>query len=140
MQPINILLVEDDKLDVIDIKRSLDKLNIFYKLTNAKNGEEAITLLNEQISSDSGTLPDVMLIDINMPKVNGFEVLEYMREHERLKQIKRFILTTSGDRTDKSAAEKLGISGYIIKPLKLNSPTAMDAFNLMIDLLNFKKN
>lgn len=140
MQPINILLVEDDKLDVIDIKRSLDKLNIFYKLTNAKNGEEAITLLNEQISSDSGTLPDVMLIDINMPKVNGFEVLEYMRGHERLKQIKRFILTTSGDRTDKSAAEKLGISGYIIKPLKLNSPTAMDAFNLMIDLLNFKKN
>lgn len=140
MQPINILLVEDDKLDVIDIKRSLDKLNIFYKLTNAKNGEEAISLLDEQISSSNGTLPDVMLIDINMPKVNGFEVLEYMREHEELKQIKRFILTTSGDRTDKSAAEKLGISGYIIKPLKLNSPTAMDAFNLMIDLLNFKKN
>jgi CheY-like chemotaxis protein len=81
-----------------------------------------------------------MLIDINMPKVNGFEVLEYMRQREELKQIKRFILTTSGDRTDKSAAEKLGVSGYIIKPLKLNSPTAMDAFNLMIDLLNFKKN
>ncbi|PWV49632.1 response regulator [Chitinophaga sp. S165] len=140
MQPINILLVEDDKLDVIDIKRSLDKLNIFYKLTNAKNGEEAISLLDEQISSSNGTLPDVMLIDINMPKVNGFEVLEYMRGHEELKQIKRFILTTSGDRTDKSAAEKLGVSGYIIKPLKLNSPTAMDAFNLMIDLLNFKKN
>lgn len=140
MQPINILLVEDDKLDVIDIKRSLDKLNIFYKLTNAKNGEEAITLLDEQMSSGNGPLPDVMLIDINMPKVNGFEVLEYMRQHEELKQVKRFILTTSGDRADKTTAEKLGISGYIIKPLKLNSPTAMDAFNLMIDLLNFKKN
>jgi CheY-like chemotaxis protein len=140
MHPINILLVEDDKLDVIDIKRSLDKLNIFYKLTNAKNGEEAITLLNEQISSGNGPLPDVMLIDINMPKVNGFEVLEYMRDREEFRQIKRFILTTSGDSTDKTTAEKLGISGYIIKPLKLNSPTAMDAFNLMIDLLNFKKN
>ncbi|PSL30642.1 response regulator [Chitinophaga ginsengisoli] len=140
MHPINILLVEDDKLDVIDIKRSLDKLNIFYKLTNAKNGEEAITLLSEQISTGNGPLPDVMLIDINMPKVNGFEVLEYMRDREEFRQIKRFILTTSGDRTDKTTAEKLGISGYIIKPLKLNSPTAMDAFNLMIDLLNFKKN
>jgi len=140
MQPINILLVEDDKLDVIDIKRSLDKLNIFYKLTNAKNGEEAITLLNEQINPDNGPLPDVMLIDINMPKVNGFEVLEYMCDREEFRKIKRFILTTSGDRTDKATAEKLGISGYIIKPLKLNSPTAMDAFNLMIDLLNFKKN
>ncbi|SDG03609.1 response regulator [Chitinophaga filiformis] len=140
MQPINILLVEDDKLDVIDIKRSLDKLNIFYKLTNAKNGEEAITLLNDQINPDNGPLPDVMLIDINMPKVNGFEVLEYMCDREEFRKIKRFILTTSGDRTDKATAEKLGISGYIIKPLKLNSPTAMDAFNLMIDLLNFKKN
>lgn len=140
MQPINILLVEDDKLDVIDIKRSLDKLNIFYKLTNARNGEEAITLLDEQLSADAASLPDVMLIDINMPKVNGFEVLEYMSGHEALKSIKRFILTTSGDRTDKATAEKLGISGYIIKPLKLNSPSAMDAFNLMIDLLNFKKN
>ena len=140
MQPINILLVEDDKLDVIDIKRSLDKLNIFYKLTNAKNGEEAITLLNEQIIPGNGPLPDVMLIDINMPKVNGFEVLEYMCDREEFRKIKRFILTTSGDRTDKATAEKLGISGYIIKPLKLNSPTAMDAFNLMIDLLNFKKN
>lgn len=140
MQPINILLVEDDKLDVIDIKRSLDKLNIFYKLTNAKNGEEAILMLDEQISTGSEALPDVMLIDINMPKVNGFEVLEYMRGKDELKQIKRFILTTSGDRTDRATAEQLGISGYIIKPLKLNSPTAMDAFNLMIDLLNFKKN
>jgi len=140
MQPINILLVEDDKLDVIDIKRSLDKLNIFYKLTNAKNGEEAITLLNEQINPDHGPLPDVMLIDINMPKVNGFEVLEYMCDREEFRKIKRFILTTSGDRTDKATADKLGVSGYIIKPLKLNSPTAMDAFNLMIDLLNFKKN
>ncbi|MCF6402587.1 response regulator [Chitinophaga filiformis] len=140
MQPINILLVEDDTLDVIDIKRSLDKLNIFYKLTNAKNGEEAIMLLDEQISSGSGPLPDVMLIDINMPKVNGFEVLEYMRGRQEFKQIKRFILTTSGDRDDKTMAERLGVSGYIIKPLKLNSPSAMDAFNLMIDLLNFKKN
>ncbi|UPK71751.1 response regulator [Chitinophaga filiformis] len=140
MQPINILLVEDDTLDVIDIKRSLDKLNVFYKLTNAKNGEEAMMLLDEQISSGSNPLPDVMLIDINMPKVNGFELLEYMRGREEFRQIKRFILTTSGDRTDKITAEKLGVSGYIIKPLKLNSPTAMDAFNLMIDLLNFKKN
>jgi CheY-like chemotaxis protein len=140
MQPINILLVEDDTLDVIDIKRSLDKLNIFYKLTNAKNGEEAIMLLDEQLSSGSRPLPDVMLIDINMPKVNGFEVLEYMRGRQEFKQIKRFILTTSGDRDDKATAEKLGVSGYIIKPLKLNSPSAMDAFNLMIDLLNFKKN
>jgi CheY-like chemotaxis protein len=140
MQPINILLVEDDKLDVMDIKRSLDKLNIFYKLTNARNGEEAITLLGEQLDTGTDALPDVMLIDINMPKVNGFEVLEYMHQKEELKQIKRFILTTSGDKTDKAAAEKLGVSGYIIKPLKLNSPSAMDAFNLMIDLLNFKKN
>jgi CheY-like chemotaxis protein len=138
MQPIRILLVEDDQLDVIDIRRSLDKANILYQLSNAKNGEEAVELLNNKEGFGSKALPDVLLIDINMPKMNGLEFLANIRNREEWSNLKCFIITTSDQRADRKAAEKLGVSGYIIKPLKLNSPSTMDAFNLMIDLMNFK--
>ena len=138
MKPITILLVEDDQLDVMDIRRSLDKLNILYQLTTARNGEEAVELLRAKGDGIATALPDLLLIDINMPKMNGFELLEVIRNTEGWKQLKCFIITTSGEKVDRKAAERLGVSGYIIKPLKLNSPSTMDAFNLMIDLMNFK--
>jgi CheY-like chemotaxis protein len=131
---INILLVEDDQLDVIDIRRSLDKMKIFYQLHVAKNGEEALALLD----NESGLRPDVALIDINMPKMNGFEFLSTIRSNEKWKDLKSFIITTSDEKVDRETAKQLGVSGYIIKPLKLNNATSLDAFNLMIDLMNMK--
>jgi CheY-like chemotaxis protein len=136
MKLINILLVEDDQLDTIDIRRSLDKLNLMYNLQIAKNGEEAIDMLNGNTETTLSGLPDVVLIDINMPKMNGLELLEVLRSHDVWKDLKCFIVTTSDEKVDRQTAQKLGISGYIIKPLKLNSPSSMDAFNLMIDLMN----
>ncbi len=131
---INILLVEDDQLDVIDIRRSLDKMKIFYQLHVARNGEEALALLDDE----SGLRPDVALIDINMPKMNGFEFLSTIRANEKWKDLKSFIITTSDEKVDRETAKQLGVSGYIIKPLKLNNATSLDAFNLMIDLMNMK--
>jgi CheY-like chemotaxis protein len=131
---INILLVEDDQLDAIDIRRSLDKMKIFYQLHIARNGEEALSLLN----GDEGLHPDVALIDINMPKMNGFEFLALIRKDEKWKDLKSFIITTSDEKVDRETAKQLGVSGYIIKPLKLNNATSLDAFNLMIDLMNMK--
>jgi CheY-like chemotaxis protein len=136
MKLINILLVEDDQLDTIDIKRSLDKINVMYNLQAARNGEEAIDMLNGKINTSLNGLPDVVLIDINMPKMNGLEFLEVLRNHEEWKDLKCFIVTTSDEKVERNTAKRLGVSGYIIKPLKLNSPTSMDAFNLMIDLMN----
>ena len=136
MKSINILLVEDDQLDTIDIRRSLDKINLVYNLHVAKNGEEAIQLLKGEGSLNG--LPEVVLIDINMPRMNGLEFLEVIRSHPQWKELKCFILTTSDEKVDRKTAQKLGVSGYIIKPLKLNSPASIDAFNLMIDLMNMK--
>jgi len=139
MKIINILLVEDDDVDVTHIKRTFDKMKIVYKLNVAKNGEEAIELL--QVNEERGIqpLPDIVLIDINMPRMNGLEFLSIIRNSEKWRNLKCFIITTSEETIDKKEAERLGVSGYIVKPLKLNTPTSMDVFNLMIDLMNMKE-
>ncbi|HEU0111354.1 MAG TPA: response regulator [Flavisolibacter sp.] len=135
---ISILLVEDDQLDAMDIKRSLDKMNIFYKMIVAKNGEEAIAILNGQREQVFDALPDIILIDINMPRMNGIEFLQVVRETPEWKGIKCFMITTSDEKVDKEAARKLGVSGYIVKPFKINNTSSIDSFNLMIDLMNMK--
>ena len=134
---VNILLVEDDNLDVIDVKRTLEKMHILNNMIVAKNGEDALSILNDKDRS-SDTAPDIALIDINMPKMNGLEFLGAVRKMDEWKDLKCFIITTSDENVDRTAAKALGISGYIVKPLKLNNPSSMDAFNLMIDLMNFK--
>jgi CheY-like chemotaxis protein len=134
---VNILLVEDDNLDIIDVKRTLDKMHILNNMMVARNGEDALRLLSEKESSPE-TKPDIALIDINMPKMNGLEFLSAVRKMGEWKDMKCFIITTSDEKVDRMAAKELGVSGYIVKPLKLNNPSSMDAFNLMIDLMNFK--
>ena len=134
---VNILLVEDDNLDVIDVKRTLDKMNILNNMRVAKNGEEALQILKDT-EGMLNAKPDIALIDINMPKMNGLEFLSAVRKDETLKDLKCFIITTSDEKIDRVAAKALGISGYIVKPLKLSNPSSMDAFNLMIDLMNIK--
>src|SRR5262245_25821093 len=88
---INILLVEDDKLDVIDMQRTLNKMNILHRTTVAKNGEEAI----QQLSQWPGEKPDLVLLDINMPKMNGIEFLTTIRGTNEWKDLKVFVITTS---------------------------------------------
>jgi CheY-like chemotaxis protein len=134
---VNILLVEDDNLDIIDVKRTLDKMHILNNMMVARNGEDALRLLSEKENSPEAK-PDIALIDINMPKMNGLEFLSAVRKMDEWKDMKCFIITTSDEKVDRRAAKELGISGYIVKPLKLNNPSSMDAFNLMIDLMNFK--
>lgn len=130
---IQILLVEDDQLDIIDIKRTLDKMNILYNMQIATNGEEAV----EMLEAARQNKPDFVLIDINMPKMDGLELLSIIRADDEWKNIKCFMITTSSAITDKEEATRLGISGYIIKPFKINNPSSMDSFNLMIDLMNY---
>lgn len=135
---INILLIEDDNLDQMEVKRTLDRKSIVYLLKIAKNGEEALAALNDNSNEIFSGKPDIILLDLNMPKMNGFEFLEKIKANDEWKDIKVFVLTTSDDREDKAKASKFGISGFITKPLKLESPSSIDAFNLMIDLMNMQ--
>jgi CheY-like chemotaxis protein len=134
---IDILLVEDDTLDVMDARRTLDRMDIVFKLHVAKNGEDALSYLNE-VSRTGGVRPDIILLDLNMPKMNGIELLSNIRKKNEWKGVKVFIITTSEEKEDKEMTQRLGVSGYIVKPLKFNNPSSIDSFNLMIDLLNIK--
>ena len=134
---INILLVEDDTLDVMDARRTLDRMGILYKIQVAKNGEEALQFL-DQVKRGEADKPDIFLVDLNMPKMNGIELLTHIRKQDEWRDTKVFIITTSEEKEDKEVTQKLGVSGYIVKPLKFNNPSSIDSFNLMIDLLNIK--
>jgi CheY-like chemotaxis protein len=129
MKKPTILLVEDDELDIISVERSLKKLESEYVLHSAYNGIEALKMLRD---SSLGLVPDVILLDINMPRMNGIEFLKIIREDKSFKDLKVFIMTTSSEVDDRAEAEKLGISGYIIKPLNYTENTkrsdSMDAF------------
>ena len=127
MEKHTILLVEDDDLDIISVQRSLKKLESEYVLLTAYNGIEALDVLK-----NLDALPDVILLDLNMPKMNGIEFLRILRADKELKNIRVFIMTTSSEGADRDLAEALGISGYIIKPLNYTDNTkrsdSMDAF------------
>lgn len=129
MKKPTILLIEDDELDVISVERSLKKLESDYVLHTAYNGIEALKILR---NTNQQLIPDVILLDINMPRMNGIEFLKVIREDKKFKDLKVFIMTTSSEGNDRSEAEKLGISGYIIKPLNYTENTkrsdSMDAF------------
>ncbi len=129
MKKIKILLVEDDELDVISVERSLKKTTTAYELHKAYNGKEALQMLN---SWPAGERPDVILLDLNMPKMNGIEFLRVIRNDDEFKELRVFVMTTSAEEADRKTTEQLGISGYIIKPLNYNDNSknsdSMDAF------------
>ena len=127
----NLLLIDDDDDELEIFTVALNELNIPHNCTCAKDPLQAIQILK-------GNCFDFIFLDINMPKMNGFELLENIRNSEEYRSLKCFIITTSGEQSDRKMAERLGVSGYLIKPLKLNKSSNIDMLNLTIDLMNFK--
>ncbi len=134
MNPKKILLVEDDYLDVTNVKRALNKLAVDYTLHVAHNGVDALAILNGNTQDGTRIHPDIILLDINMPKMNGLEFLGIIKSYYSLNNIKTFIMTTSAEEYDKVAAENLGISGYILKPLDF-SGNRKDDSGIAIEIL-----
>lgn len=127
---INILLVEDDDVDVMNIKRAFKKNNITNPLFRATNGLEALAMLRGEGMELIDPLPKIILLDLNMPKMGGIEFLKVLRADERLAGISVFIMTTSNEDRDKVEAYKLNVAGYILKPL------SMDQFISAVATLN----
>jgi CheY-like chemotaxis protein len=131
-----VLLIEDDYLDVESVKRALKKMHADVDLHVAHNGVDGLALLTG--SADGGTklLPDIIILDINMPKMNGLEFLRIIKNYYSLKDIKIFILTTSAEEYDKIATENLGVHGYILKPLDLKHNGSLESMKLIRAILN----
>jgi len=105
------LLVEDDDVDVMTVKRAFNDLKVTNQLVSTGNGEEALEYLRGQ----SNTKPGVILLDLNMPKMNGIEFLKTVKTDEALKKIPVVVLTTSGAEQDVAESFNLGVAGYMVK-------------------------
>ena len=109
----NILFIEDDKIETMKMHRTVSKLPVKHTIVEAKNGEEALNSLK-----GGSRLPDIILLDLNMPRMSGIEFLTILKQDENFKYLPTIILTTSQNRADLLECYRIGIAGYIIKPLK----------------------
>jgi len=114
-----ILLIEDDEVDIMTVQRAFGKNKITNPFYIARNGVEALQMLRGE--NQAKIIPQVILLDINMPKMGGLEFLENLRADEQLKSISVFVLTTSAQESDKMSAFNLNVAGYILKPLSFDS-------------------
>ena len=129
---INILLVEDDEVDVMNVNRAFKKYKITNPLYIAGNGIEALEMLRSQ-NGQSPQVPKtrrLVLLDLNMPKMNGLEFLHEIRQDEDLKRTPVIVLTTSDEDKDRIEAYNLNVAGYILKPVTfVNFAEVMVALN-----------
>lgn len=119
---INILLVEDDEVDVLNVKRAFKKNNITNPLYFAGNGLEALDMLRG-INGQPPAVPAhrrLILLDLNMPRMNGIEFLQALRADSDLKSIPVVVLTTSAAEQDRVEASQLNVAGYLLKPVQFS--------------------
>jgi CheY-like chemotaxis protein len=110
---LKVLLVEDNLIEIMKMKRTISLLKLKHTIHEAKNGEEALNFLENRAN-----IPDIILLDLNMPKINGIEFLKIIKANDELKHIPTIILTTSSNQKDLLECYTTGMSGYILKPLK----------------------
>ena len=108
-----ILLVEDDQVDAMTVKRALKELHVTNHMDTVENGEEALSFLRDPQNEK----PGIILLDLNMPRMNGIEFLTVAKQDEALKKIPVVVLTTSREDQDKVDSFNLGVAGYMIKPV-----------------------
>jgi CheY-like chemotaxis protein len=114
-----VLLIEDDLVDVKTIRRAFQQHKLTNPLYVCSNGAEALSFLrHEGTYSDpaSSPRPGVILLDVNMPVMNGIEFLREMKTDPAIKQIPVIVLTTSREDSDRIRSYELGVAGYIVKP------------------------
>lgn len=108
-----ILLVEDDYVDVLTVKRALHEINLQNDIVVAGNGEEAL----EYLENPKNERPSIILLDLNMPRMNGIEFLQKVKNIDRHKIIPVIVLTTSSQEKDRMESFKSSVAGYMTKPV-----------------------
>ena len=119
MKKATILLVEDNQDDVELTLHAFDRHELPHQVAVARDGQEAMDYL-----FGAGSVPDLVLLDLNLPRIGGMDVLRAMRDDPRTKRVPAVILTTSDDEVDISDGYELGINSYIRKPVDFDKFTA----------------
>lgn len=120
MISIQILLIEDNEGDILLTKEAFEERNIVNKIDVVRDGEEALDFLNACLLNDKTQLPDLILLDVNLPKLNGHEVLSAIKCSEFLQHIPVIMLTTSSSESDILKSYKNHANCYITKPVDVN--------------------
>ncbi len=138
-KPFVVLMAEDSEHDIIATKRAWKKNNIRSPLTIVKDGEACLDYLHrrgEYTSLKDAPKPGLLLLDIRMPKLNGLEVLEQIRQDSEYQSLPVIMLTTSRQEEDRIKSYKLGANAYIVKPVDfLNFSEAIKTINLFWELV-----
>tara|TARA_B110000503_G_scaffold100608_1_gene150498 strand:- start:484 stop:897 length:414 start_codon:yes stop_codon:yes gene_type:complete len=113
IKSLKILLIEDDVIEVMKFNRTIGSLNLSHKVIEANNGEDALKILENK-----NNRPDIILVDLNMPKINGIEFLNILKSDNVLRYIPAIVLTTSSNMKDLRECYEAGVAGYLLKPLK----------------------
>lgn len=108
-----VLLIENDRVDAMMIKRALLELRVTNRLNLAVNGEEALEFLR----NPENEKPCIIILDLNMPRMNGIEFLKITKQDKTIKAIPVVVLTSSKEEQDKIDSFNLGVAGYMIKPI-----------------------
>ena len=108
-----VLLIEDDPADAMMVRRAFEDLKLINPLMHSNNGKEALDYLR----SESNKKPCIILLDLNMPKMNGNEFLKVVKADDVLKSVPVVTLTTCDDEQHIAENFKLGVAGYIVKPI-----------------------
>jgi CheY-like chemotaxis protein len=114
-EPVNILLVEDDSIDVKAFQRAMGKLKISNPVAVARDGVEGWEYLQKCVAGGGKDTPSLVILDINMPRMNGLELLTKLRADKNLHHLIVFVLTTSNDEKDKFEAFNMNVAGYMLK-------------------------
>ena len=130
--PVHILLVEDDEIDIRAIRRGFAMNSIGNPITEARDGLEALEILRGENGKQAMERPFIILLDLNMPRMNGLEFLAEMREDPKLHDSIVFVLTTSDDDHDVVSAYQKNVAGYLLK-----SKVGEDFVHLISMLKNF---
>jgi len=117
-----ILHIEDDDIDSMVMGRAFKTLEIPHQIIRAKDGIDALNMLRGIEGKEKlSPMPNIVIIDLNMPRMNGIEFLKEIRSDENLKHLCVYVITTSNDEQDKAQAFKYCVAGYILKPVNLES-------------------
>jgi CheY-like chemotaxis protein len=114
---LHILLVDDDDIDVMNVQRAFKRNNILNPLFVARDGLEALEMLRAEGADAIPKERRLVLLDLNMPRMNGLEFLRALRDDAELRFLTVIVLTTSDDERDKVEAYNLNVAGYIVKPV-----------------------